>query len=1266
MLRKLAATLIAVLMSCSFGLSAFAGDAAVRSEPGAGAVAGGPADPEAARASADVPADVVRATAAKARRPIPEFPLRRSDIRRKAHPPAAAKPAGTAAESLAYSVSFPLILQNAEWFTRLGLVNPHAVPVELYLHARSSAGGLLATAHVAALAPMARLYQGVDAIFPTLTPEQLAGIGWVEATSDRQLQGFAEFNAADGQRKMFAEAVLSPADRLYIPHIAAEVPEIWWTRASLAAGVGDSIKTLRVGTGAQYPIADLAADGSQAAFDLNDYFQNGLGAGQAVGDFRSSEIDMGGAVLFGRSDDVQVASALTLRSRPTRTLYYSHVAQSEVWWTGFTIYNVSSQTAHITVYGYDETGALTGQNLVEIAPRVKKVAFVGDFIGPNPTPAYVIMQSDQPVIGFELFGGQSAPIMAGINADSVTSKTLFFNHIQLNEDEWTGVTMINSGADTADVTVSGYDDGGALVATGATSLAPRQKWVRFVQDLFGGTVPPTLSHLRVESDQPLSGFVLVGDNALARLDGLPAVAEDYADATAVVNASGAALSAGEASAAIPAGALAAGTAVTLSERPLDFRCDGETELTGSASWSLQPDGLQASAPFTLTLPAPSGGFGKRAAADPVIYRWDPVWQSWEALPTDAASGALVAHPTALGVYAVGPARSEPDFSITLSFEVRPAQFTTRGWLIFKRPPQFGLIRELGGASTIYMDKYLPYMQNAANGVIDGDTLACQYVGNLNQPLALTAPDLLRAARGQSLWCFFVPTTDSSSVAACASSSQISCWTVSVSEGEYAAGQDKRCRVIILSLTNPATRDLGYFGSKTHYNAVAIDQPAVIQPTPGKDPVLLVPGIQGAADYWGESVRDLRSDGFNVYALAHLGWSELSDTAEMVRAALDFVRGQHSGQEVDVIAHSSGGAAVRYYCLETEPAACGGKIDDLVMIGPLHHGCLAAAEGALGDPTALLRRLRLGVTTDPNLPALRELSPGSPGLAELGARAFPAGVDPLVLAGAGAIGGATDGHVEGAMCEDGLASVPGASLLSAATPVPLGIVATNHLEQPVSTALFDILSAYLVRSGNPGFPVGAGEVVRYLWHGWQEVAEDPADGLAFDPYAAGLTVDVNSLGAEVAVMQLDGDWDTGPAGIPLTENLDNPGIFFFWSVPPDGDFGTVVGLEGAPARTGTLQLQNASGTPVGSVAGVPLHASATTDASPSSPRPSCRSLPIRPRSSRGRPAPSPGPSATPPPCRSTRASAPSARTTAARSAPRSTPRTPSPPRTGASR
>ena len=1200
MLRKPPFVLSVVVMLLSCGLPALAADPAARPGPAAGLRASGPGSLEDGAGYLQVPDDVAKATAAKAPRPIPEFPPSRSDIRRRAPAGAASKQAGTTAESLAYSISFPLILQNSEWSTRLGVVNPHAAPAELYLHARSSTGAVLATVHVAALGPSARLYQGVDEIFASLTPEQLAGIGWVEATSDRQLQGFAEFNAADGQQKMFTEAVMSSANRLYIPHIAAEVPEIWWTRASLAAGVGDSNKTLRAGTGAQYPIADLAADGSQAAFDLNAYFLNGLGAGQAVGDFRSSDADMGGAVLFGRSDDVQVASALTLRGRPTRTLYYSHVAQSEVWWTGFTIYNVSSLTAHITVYGYDEAGNLTGQNLVEIAPRVKKVAFVGDFIGPNPIPAYVIMQSDQPVIGFELFGGQSAPIMAGINADSVTSKTLFFNHIQLNEDEWTGVTMINSGADTAHVTVTGYDDSGAQVATGSTTLDPRQKWVRFVQDLFGGTVPSALSHLRVESDQPLSGFVLVGDNALVRLDGLPAVAGEYSDATAVVDASGASLAVGEASATVPAGAIAAGTTVTFSERPLDFRCDAETELAGSACWSLQPDGLQASAPFTLSLPVPTGVTGKRVAASYVIYRWDPGWQSWSALATETGAGVLVAHPTALGVYAVGQARTDPGLSITLTFDIRPGQMMSRGWLIFKRPPQFGLVRELGDASAIYTEKYLPYMQNAARGVIDGDTLAAQYVNNLSQPVVLTNPGLIHAARGQSVWCFFVPTTDSSSVAVCANASTISCWTFAVSEGEYAAAQNKRYRVIILPIFNEETDALGYFGTKIHFNALAIDEPPVLQPATGKDPVLLVPGIQGAADYWGERVRALRSGGFNVYALSHTGWPDIPDTAQMVKAALDYVRGQLPGKKVDLIAHSAGAAIVRYYCLVTEPSTCGSKIDDLVLIGPLHQGSLAAAECALGDPVVIFSRLHLGVTTDPNMPIFRELSPGSPELADLGSRAFPSGVDPLILAGTGIVGGVDDGHVEGTLCEDGLVSVPGASLLGAATPVPLGILALNHLEQPVSEALFGILPAYLVRTGSPGFPVGNSEVVRYLWHAWQDVAEDPGDGLAFNPFAAGLVLDVNSLGGEVAVVELDGDWDTGPAGVPLIENPDNPGIYFYWSAPPDGDTGTVVDLEGAQARTGTLRLQTASGTPGGVLANVPLHASATTNAAPSTP------------------------------------------------------------------
>ena len=1078
------------------------------------------------------------------------------------------------------SISFPQLLKDQIWTTRLGVTNPHAAQAELLFKAYDSTGEILASVEMPSLAPSARLYQDVGSIFSSLDADQLAVIAWVQVTSDRQLQGFAEYNTADGQRKMFAEAVMSPANRLYIPHIAAELPETWWTQASLTAGVGASSKTLQLGTGGQYPLSDLAADNSQAALDLNSYFPSAPGSGEAVGEFRSSEADLGGVVMFGRSDSVQVASALTLKSRPTRTLFYSHVAQDGVWWTGFTVYNVSSQTAHLTVYGYDEAGNLTGQNQVEVAAGVKRVAFVGDFIGNNPTPAYVVMQSDQPVIGFELFGGQSAPIMAGINADSVTSKTLYFNHVQLNEGEWTGITMINPGDANAAVSVYGYNDAGQVVATATALLAPHQKWVRFAQDLFGGSVPSTLSHLKVESDQPLTGFELVGDDALTRLDGLPAMASAYAAAEANVTAAGATLSVGETVVTIPAGALPPGTPVGLSERPLDSHSDGEVELLGSATFSLEPAGLVSITPLTITLPVTDSvrqklAGSKHQSAALVIYQWNSLLQIWEALPTTVNGDTLSAFITTFTTYAIGQTARELDLSITLNFEVQPDFSPHKGWLIIKKAPKFGLIQILGPNNFIYNELYLPYMQHAARGQADLLTLDSAYI-DLAQTYTLNNMGILRAAKDESLWCFFIPTSDSSAPSACAASSQITFWTVSISAGEYSAGQDKQYRIIILNQTNQDTYDLNYFpansGRKTHYNAIAIDEPPTMQSSPGRDPVLLIHGINGTAEYWRGNVQHLRDQGFNAYAVFYTGWESIPHSADMVKAALDYVRNRQGGGEVDVITHSYGGVITRYYCLETEPGQCGSKIDDLVMIAPPHHGSLAAAKCVLGDPVVIFQRLHLGWTKDPNLPIYAELTPGSEPLLAMGTSAFPAGLKPLILAGAEGIGGLSLFHTEGLFCEDGVVSVPSASLLDAAAPVKLGVIELNHNEQPANAGLFDMLSGYLTRTSSPGFPIGGNEVVRYLWSSWADVVEEAGDGMLFHPYQAALIVDARSLGAEVDSVLFDGNWPAARTDLEMKENPANPGVFFYW----DTARGTI-DLSGTLSQTCKLRFENSSGT-----------------------------------------------------------------------------------------
>jgi hypothetical protein len=143
-------------------------------------------------------------------------------------------------------------------------------------------------------------YQGVDGIFHVDTGT--TGRHRLDRGDFRPAApGIRRVQRADGQRKMFAEAVLSPADRPPFP--SPRVPEIWWTR-SRSATAGAPALTLRAGTGAQFPIANMAADGSGGVRPQR-LLPERTGSRRAVGEF-ALEIDMGGAVLFGRSDAVGV------------------------------------------------------------------------------------------------------------------------------------------------------------------------------------------------------------------------------------------------------------------------------------------------------------------------------------------------------------------------------------------------------------------------------------------------------------------------------------------------------------------------------------------------------------------------------------------------------------------------------------------------------------------------------------------------------------------------------------------------------------------------------------------------------------------------------------------------------------------------------------------------------------------------------------------------------------------------------------------------
>jgi len=428
-------------------------------------------------------------------------------------------------ENVVNSLYFPRIMETDGWHTTIGITNPTNESLSVDVTAYNQLGIPLETITFDNIPPNGSIYRKVDNTFhPASNPFtgwSIENIAWLKATSTKQLQGFMEFNTEDSTRRMLTEATIATSNNLYVPHVAEET-DYWWTDAGIVNTndcplVGYSSNQVFTGI----PYLDHA--GQQINLDLTSFYGETIEAGKGAGCFTSSSPSIAGIEMFGRKGDFHTAAALTLTSLPSKTLYFTHIATNDFWWTGCAVYNVTDEPATVQVSGYDTDGNLLGTSTVMIAPNTKKVALVQDFITTAPMPAYVIMTSNHNIVGFELFGGNTNEILAGFSVDGNSSNTLYFNHIRVNEEEWTGISMINLGDTSATVTLSAYNETGAIVDQNTISIFPKAKAVDLVENLFGGILSADVSHVKVESTEPLAGFELVGNKAQTHLGGMSAI-----------------------------------------------------------------------------------------------------------------------------------------------------------------------------------------------------------------------------------------------------------------------------------------------------------------------------------------------------------------------------------------------------------------------------------------------------------------------------------------------------------------------------------------------------------------------------------------------------------------------------------------------------------------------------------------------------------------------------------------------------------------------
>ena len=339
------------------------------------------------------------------------------------------------------------------------------------------------------------------------------------------------------------------------------------------------------------------------------------------------------------------------------------------------------------------------------------------------------------------------------------------------------------------------------------------------------------------------------------------------------------------------------------------------------------------------------------------------------------------------------------------------------------------------------------------------------------------------------------------------------WTLNLCEEDYTDSGNKFIQIATIMddefwtdqrnyLFNKAANDLsetgtGYFPSHSEKQSFILEPPISngriqtsddIDEENKKTPLLLVHGINGSANYWGESdglsyPNSLKNNGVLAWEFYYRGQDDLFDSAEMLSKAVDIIHSYNSEYKINLVSHSYGGVVTRnllHYNLDNSKS----KINSILMIGPPHHGSWSAYRVLNNHMGPIMQRLSCiplddSPYLDPNAPVYKELTPGSASLMKMDSantNVFE-DISTLILAGTDGLFLGGFGHDEAPMYDDGVVSVSSASLLN--NGINLGLIDLDHVDQIKDEDVVAFIENYFYGSWDSNTDAGPNKFVYHF-------------------------------------------------------------------------------------------------------------------------------------------------------------------------------------------
>ena len=194
-------------------------------------------------------------------------------------------------------------------------------------------------------------------------------------------------------------------------------------------------------------------------------------------------------------------------------LILPHVEANKDFFTGLSLLNIGEGTLDIRITAYNENGKLIEEKgEITLSPGARYLSSITDMFGYDlsPSVSWVRIDYTGELIGFGLLGNDGQ--LTRLPLKSEGKESLILPYVISGAGLFTQLYILNTGSDYASVLLTLYDSSGEILKSVPLDLplAPGQKMIGSLKELFGADLSQNGSWLKVESEGQLMGLGLIG------------------------------------------------------------------------------------------------------------------------------------------------------------------------------------------------------------------------------------------------------------------------------------------------------------------------------------------------------------------------------------------------------------------------------------------------------------------------------------------------------------------------------------------------------------------------------------------------------------------------------------------------------------------------------------------------------------------------------------------------------------------------------------